>query len=125
MPSLCLQVNNDGIISFTRPLAQYNPLLLPVNDDPLVVPYWSDVDTSGIGSVWYRLTSDPATLLEVRNKVRMYFPSDENFVPYEALVTTWEQVGYYNMRTDEVREWYYMYYMYINVGQYISMCISY
>ena len=51
------QVNTDGVISFGAPV-MYSSHLQSVRSlgstRPVVAPYWSDVDTRGNSSVYYR-----------------------------------------------------------------------
>lgn len=108
---ICLQVNTNGVISFIAPVHAYNPQPFPLDEAPLISPFWADVDIrlpdgyvpgSPRGHVWYRATSDISTVLSVREEVIQYFTNDQDFVPNEILIATWDNVGYYNKKTDKV-----------------------
>ena len=63
--------------------------------NPMIAPYWADVDTrSGPGRVYYGSTSNRNLLkrakFEVESTQRRYFN------PTRIFVATWNNVGYYN-----------------------------
>ncbi|XP_019854776.1 PREDICTED: protein mesh-like isoform X3 [Amphimedon queenslandica] len=103
-------VNTNGVISFIAPVHAYNPQPFPLDNSPLISPFWANVDIrlpdgyvpgSPRGHVWYRATSDISTVLSVREEVIQYFSNDQDFVPNEILIATWDNVGYYNKKTDK------------------------
>ena len=69
-------VNNNGNISFRAAQTSYNPQAFPSAANPMIAPWWADVDTRGGGQ--------PA-----RNNVCW-------FVESGRAVITWDRVGYYN-----------------------------
>lgn len=70
-------VNNNGNISFDSPIGTYTPDAFPIASQPMIAPYWGDVDTRGTGNVW------------------IYSPNSD------TLVVTWDKVGYYSAATDK------------------------
>ena len=70
-------LNNNGNLSFAGPLSSYTPRPFPSSAGPMIAPYWGDVDTRGIGSVY--LASPNAS----------------------TLVATWKDVGYFGSHTDK------------------------
>ena len=63
--------------------------------NPMIAPYWADVDTrAGSGRVYYGSTSNRYLLkrakFEVESTQRRYFN------PTRIFVATWNNVGYYN-----------------------------
>jgi len=68
-------VNNNGNISFRAAQSSYNPAPFPVSVNPMIAPWWADVDTRGGGQ--------PA-----RNNVCWVVESGR-------AVITWDRVGYY------------------------------
>lgn len=65
--------------------------------NPMIAPYWADVDTrSGPGRVYYRTTTNRYLLkrakFEVESTQRRYFN------PTRIFIATWNNVGYYNRR---------------------------
>jgi gliding motility-associated-like protein len=71
-----LHINNNGNVSFAGPIATFSANAFPSNGNVMVAPFWGDVDTRGIGQVWYKITPT-------------------------AIYVNWENVGYYNMQTDK------------------------
>lgn len=68
-------VNNNGNITFNGPVSQYTPSPFPISNQPMIAPYWGDVDTRsqpGGGAV-YAASPDANTT-----------------------VVTWHNVGYYS-----------------------------
>ena len=98
-----LQVNNNGDISFTRPVSTYTPQTFPLSGNlQLIAPDWADVDTRGTGSVWYRETTDTQLLARARDEIRAAFINQASFSPTSLFIATWDHVGYYSQRTDKV-----------------------
>ena len=98
-----LQVNNNGVISFTRAVSDFTPEPFPLgNGLQLIAPFWGDVDTTGTGEVWYRETTNPALLQRAQREIREYFSGQEEFVPKGIVIATWDHVGYYSSHTDKV-----------------------
>jgi MYXO-CTERM domain-containing protein len=73
-------VNNNGNITFSGPVFNYTPLPFPIAMQPMIAPYWGDVDTRGGGT------------------------PDRNYVAWHLapglLVVTWHNVGYYSRHDD-------------------------
>jgi MYXO-CTERM domain-containing protein len=77
-------VNNNGNISFNGDVFEYTPDPFPVAEQPMIAPYWGDVDT--------------------RNRTDVSAPT-ENLVYWHLepgrLVVTWYNVGYYSQGNDK------------------------
>jgi len=73
-------VNNNGNITFNRAVGQFTPTAFPVAAQPMIAPYWGDVDTRGGGT--------PA-----RNYVAWHLQPG-------LLAVTWHNVGYYSTHDD-------------------------
>ena len=73
-------INNNGNVTFTGPLSTYTAFAFPNNMGIVIVaPFFADVDTrpAASGKVHYKATND-------------------------YIVVTWNNVGYYNQRTDKL-----------------------
>ncbi|NLK49093.1 MAG: T9SS type A sorting domain-containing protein [Candidatus Cloacimonetes bacterium] len=70
-------VNNNGNVTFDYGLSSYNPWGFPINGNPMLAPFFADVDTRGTGSVWYKIEAN-------------------------RMIVIWDHVGYYSSRTDKV-----------------------
>ncbi len=77
-------VNNNGNITFSGPVYNYTPIPFPIAAQPMIAPYWGDVDTRGGGA--------PA-----RNGVYWHLAPG-------LLVVTWHNVGYYSIHDDLVMD---------------------
>lgn len=72
--------NNNGNITFGGPVDEYTPKAFPVSGQPMIAPFWADVDTSGTGAVY---TASP----------------DAN-----TLVATWHNVGYFDAHSNKTND---------------------
>jgi hypothetical protein len=75
-----MYVNVNGAVSFARPLETPTPVAFPVAGQPMIAPWWGDVDTRGGGQ--------PA-----RNSVCFALEP-------RRLVVTWLRVGHFDRRDE-------------------------
>lgn len=75
-------VNVNGVVSFAGPVARGTPGALPIAGQPMVAPWWADVDTRGGGQP---LRNNVCFVLQPRR-----------------LVVTWDRVGRHDRRDDRV-----------------------
>lgn len=75
-----LYVNNNGNITFNGPNSTFTPSQINAGfGNPIIAPFWADVDTRGAGHVYYDLD------------------------PVDGVMTiTWDHVGYYSAHTDRL-----------------------
>lgn len=71
-----LWINNNGNVTFDIPYGTYSAVGFPSASYVMVAPFWADVDTRGIGEVWYKITPT-------------------------AVYVNWENVGYFNSHSDK------------------------
>ena len=95
-------MNTNGIISLTTSYNPYTPLALPLSGNQIIAPYWSDVDITGIGQIFYRQTTNSTLLARATNEIRAAFPTSQNVNVTNLLIATWDAVGYYNDGIDKV-----------------------
>ena len=88
------QVGDNGIISLNIPYNPYEPI--PLYGPRFIAPYWSDVDLTRTGNVFYRQTKDPALLVRATIEIRDAFPLSQNVIVTNLLIVTWDAVGYYS-----------------------------
>ena len=87
----------------TNSFNAFTPASLPLNGtERIIAPYWADVDTTGIGIIFYRQTNDSTLLTRARNEIKAAFPRSQNVIITNLLIVTWDGVGYYSSRTDKV-----------------------
>ncbi len=69
-------INNNGNISFNSGLSSFTPSPFPISNQPMIAPYWADVDTRGTGAVYVGAANE------------------------DTVVVTWNNVGYYSQQTN-------------------------
>jgi hypothetical protein len=69
----------------------------------LIAPFWADVDIRGIGSIYYRTTSNQTLLERFSDNISSSFSGQVTFSPQILFIATWMEVGYFNNRTDKVQ----------------------
>ena len=98
-----LQVNDDGVISFNSPFGDDTPRPLPLSgSDQIIAPYWADVDTRGIGQIFYRQSTDPSLLARASREIQSALSLTHEVELKSLLITTWDIVGYYSGNSDKV-----------------------
>ena len=97
------QINDNGIISFNGHFDVHTPISLPLSGtQPIIAPYWADVDTRGAGQIFYRQTTNATLLSRATNEIRAAFPTSQNIAIQGLLIATWYKVGYFYSKTDKV-----------------------
>ena len=80
--------------SSTKPL----PL---IENKKIIAPFWADVDTRGIGDIFYRQTSNSVFLNRATSLIRAAFPAARSST--NMFIATWDGVGYFNQNLDKVK----------------------
>jgi len=75
-------INTNGNITFNGPVGTFTPSPFPIGSQPMIAPFWADVDTRGTGS-------------GIPPENRIYLSQTSG-----RLVITWYRVGYYSNRID-------------------------
>ncbi|XP_062996680.1 IgGFc-binding protein-like [Elgaria multicarinata webbii] len=97
-----LYVNNNGVVSFGKPVSQFTPDPFPLIDGrAFVAPFWADVDNRITGEVYYRQSQDGRLLQRVTDDINTYFPN-ERFTATWAFVATWDHVAFYGSLSSKV-----------------------
>ena len=94
-------MNNNGDLTFNAPYSGYTPLPFPIQGNPMIAPFFADVDTRLAGKVWYRATSDSALLAKAANDIRPIITGPD-FSPLWLFIATWDHIGYYSAHSDKV-----------------------
>jgi len=84
-------VNNNGNITFNEALGTYTPAAFPMATQPMIAPYWADVDTRGGGgpannSVFWHLA--PGRMLITWHNVGYYSMGDELKMDFQLVITS-------------------------------------
>ncbi|XP_068098040.1 dendrite extension defective protein 1-like [Hyperolius riggenbachi] len=87
-----LYVHNNGFLT-TNGKILYDPMDLPIYGDLFLAPFWTSVDSSKGGYVYYRQTTDSDILSRATRDVRTYF-HDLSFTAEWVLIATWDGLTY-------------------------------
>ena len=77
-------LNTNGNITFNGELSQYTPDAFPVANQPMIAPWWADVDTRGGGQ-------------PTNNSICFHIEPNR-------IVVTWHNVGYYSSHNDRLND---------------------
>ncbi len=77
-------LNTNGNITFNGELSQYTPDAFPVADQPMIAPWWADVDTRGGGQ-------------PTNNSICFHIEPNR-------IAVTWHNVGYYDSHNDRLND---------------------
>ena len=66
----------------------------------LIAPFYADIDTRGVGQVYWRASQQQEDITRAANLVAQYY-DDKDFTPREVVVVSWDQVGYFDSKTDK------------------------
>lgn len=69
---------------------------------PLIAPFWTDLDPSESGALYYRSTSDSETLNHTTEIITSINSNYNTYRPTLAIVATWEMVPHYRNSTLKV-----------------------
>jgi len=70
-------INNNGNVTFNASLSSYTPWGFPSGNNPMLAPFFADVDTRGAGSVWYKIEAN-------------------------RMIVIWDHVGYWPSHADKL-----------------------
>lgn len=99
-----LYVNTNGHVSFVSQVPDYRPdSILPLGlDSPLIAVFLADVDTTRTGRIYYRWTDQEDVLQRTAYDIRQHFSGFESYMPSLLFIATWENVGFYNAKSDKL-----------------------
>ncbi|RNA31957.1 nidogen and EGF-like domain-containing 1 [Brachionus plicatilis] len=91
-----LWVNTNGVISLNRGIREVESPKFPNNYAPCISPFWSDIDISHSGEIFYREIIDKPTLQIIEYDIQDKFFSFYDFIATWAFVATWIDVPQFN-----------------------------
>ncbi len=100
-----MYVNTNGNVTFGEGLAQYTPEAFPIANQPMIAPYWADVDIRSFQSMMgplRRVCSGPADG-DTTLGAACHEPTENGiwwYLEEGRLVVTWDRVAYYKCRDD-------------------------
>lgn len=93
-------VNNNGAISFEKPVPDYTPDAFPLADFCMVCPYWADCDNENEGDIYFGQRTDKETLETISEHLKNYFELSTCEIR-SALIVTWYRVGYHGSESNK------------------------
>lgn len=70
--------------------------------DPVVAPFYSNIDTRASGNIYYYETNNPALLQRSIETIQESFSQAADFQPTSLFIATWENVGYHEGGSDKL-----------------------
>ncbi|XP_050299870.1 nidogen [Anthonomus grandis grandis] len=96
-----IYVNSNGFISFQTEIPQFINIEFPL-DYAIIAPFYSNVDTTGAGTISYFETQDPGLLNRATEDIHESFIEAADFRAKSLFIVTWNGVGYYDGRHDKL-----------------------
>ncbi|KAA0724910.1 Sushi, nidogen and EGF-like domain-containing protein 1 [Triplophysa tibetana] len=90
-----IYVNNNGLLSFSRPIAEMEPLHFSYGNEDLIAPLWTDLDDFGFGIVYYQEYTSGHVLTRATEDINSYYPG-LSFQASWVFVATWDFVQTYD-----------------------------
>ncbi|XP_056626951.1 uncharacterized protein LOC130438790 [Triplophysa dalaica] len=95
-----IYVNNNGLLSFSQPIAEMEPLSFSSYGEDLIAPLWTDLDDFGFGIVYYQEYTSGNVLTRATEDIKSYYPglsfnANWVFVATWDFVQTWDESGFY------------------------------
>ncbi len=91
-------VNTNGNITFSGPVSTFTPQAFPIADQPMIAPFWADVDIRRVGGTCMGTAGLTCTVCEP-----CHDPNDNGVWWYGEpgrMVFTWDDVGRFNCKVD-------------------------
>ncbi|CAG5058827.1 unnamed protein product [Parnassius apollo] len=93
-------VNNYGVLSFRADIPTFLNTEFPL-PYPSIAAFYTNVDTTETGAVYYRETNEPHVLVKAEESVQNNFHEYYDFKPKSVFIATWLEVTYAsNQRQD-------------------------
>ncbi|XP_028136673.1 nidogen [Diabrotica virgifera virgifera] len=94
-------VNSNGLLSFQTEIPRFINIEFPL-DYPIIAPFYSNVDTTSVGTVSYYETENPGLIQRATENVHDSFLNFSDYQATSLLIVTWQGVGYFNNGSDKV-----------------------
>ena len=98
-----IQVSVNGALSCYEKAPEFTSDPFPLGSNrQIIAPFWTDIDTSRRGNIWYHESTDRNFLKRASEEILKVYP-ETNFTANCLFIATWDHVGYYNSTTTKVR----------------------
>uniref|UniRef100_A0A3Q2CEK0 NIDO domain-containing protein n=1 Tax=Cyprinodon variegatus TaxID=28743 RepID=A0A3Q2CEK0_CYPVA len=92
-----IYVNHNGHLTFEEPWGSFSPQRFPMHGcRDIIAPYWTDLDNSKSGNIYYVLHTNGSILQQVTDDINFYFPKI-NFNASWIFIATWHKIPYFSM----------------------------
>ncbi|XP_072938855.1 nidogen [Epargyreus clarus] len=92
-------VNNHGVLSFRSDIPSFMNTEFPL-PYPSIAAFYSNIDTTQGGTVWYRETSESHIIAKAEESVQNNFHDYYDFKPTSVFIATWVDVTYTESRQE-------------------------
>ncbi len=87
-------INNNGNLTFRSPLSTFTPDPFPIANQPIIAPYWADVDTScGLCGEVYVASPNPDTVVVTWNNVGYYAANNDKTNTFQTVLRNRSDTG--------------------------------
>ena len=80
------------MISFKKPLNLFTLASFPVDNEDVIAPYWTDIDITDTGNVFFRESVEDEMLDKISNEIRTANVKLANYKAHWAFIVTWDHV---------------------------------
>ena len=98
------------MLNFRLATSVFGPKPLSVSSNPLIAPFFHDINTVRGGDIYYRLSNNVSTLTDVKNYLASLYSMDDpnnpiawNFSPSSVFICTWDQVASFESLSEGIR----------------------
>ncbi|XP_048026900.1 uncharacterized protein LOC125255596 [Megalobrama amblycephala] len=86
-----IYVNNNGLLTFSQPIPEANPFIIPYGVEDFIAALWTELDDIGLGKYWYQQYTSGSVLTRASQDINQYFPHI-GFAASSVFVATWDYV---------------------------------
>jgi alpha-tectorin len=86
-------VSTNGILTFNKGVSGYTPEQFPFSNISGVAPYWTDIDNTVGGDIYYREVTNDTVLNQIGNDIRRAYPVLDSCRPIWAYIVTYDEVA--------------------------------
>ncbi|XP_073723287.1 uncharacterized protein [Misgurnus anguillicaudatus] len=97
-PYSLIYVNNNGLLSFSRPIPEAHPFTFPSGGEDLIAALWTELDDYGYGEFYYHEYTSGNVLTRATEDIRHHYPG-LSFNATWVFVATWDYVETWDLNT--------------------------
>lgn len=93
-------MNSNGLLTFQAEIPTFLNTEFPL-PDPLIAPFYSNIDTTNAGTISYYETNNQNLLKRATNTIHDTFTNSDEFQATSLFIATWAGVGYHERGSDK------------------------